>query len=493
MCQQPFNVLAFKHYSMKNIPVSVWIKFGIVFILYLLWCIWVGNYWLLLGLPIIVDVYLTKKVPWNFWKKTKEGDKPSKVVEWVDAVVFALVAVYFINLFLFQNYKIPTSSLEKSLLVGDHLFVSKVSFGPRIPNTPLAFPLVQNTFPILNCNSYVEWPNWDYRRLAGCGSVERNDIVVFNFPAGDTIAFLQQNPDYYNLCRDAGRYMVATNPSAYAAKQFPNAWERNQYLKEIGKKEIKGNAHIYGQIMYRPVDRRENYVKRCVALPGDSLEVRHNQLYINGTMVNEPAGVQHLYHVFTDGSNLSKEFFTNFGISEADRRDGGAGQHYLLPLTAEKVAQLNKVRTIVQVQMDEQQPDSTGFAVFPYSPDYAWSRDNFGPLWIPKKGATVELNVHNLVLYEAIITSYEGNKLAVKGEQIIINGQPATSYTFKMDYYFMMGDNRHKSADSRYWGFVPEDHVVGKPLLVWLSLDEDKSFPMNIRWNRFFKWVGDGE
>lgn len=478
---------------MKNIPVSAWVKFGIVFTLYLLWVIWVGNYWLLLGLPVIVDMYLTKKVPWTFWKKTKEGDKPSKIVEWVDAIVFALVAVYFINLFLFQNYKIPTSSLEKSLLVGDHLFVSKVSYGPRIPNTPLAFPLVQNTFPIFNCKSYVEWPAWDYRRLAGCGSVERGDIVVFNFPAGDTIAFAMQNPDYYNLCRDAGRYIVGSNPGAYDNLQFTTAWERNRFLREVGKKEIAKNPHIYGEIMYRPVDRRENYVKRCVALPGDTLTLRHNKMYINGHEVVEHAGVQHLFHVITDGNNLSPEFFKNYGISDDDRREGGGAPHYLLPFTDEKSASLAKVRSVVRVQMDEQQPDSMGFSVFPYSPDYPWSRDNFGPLWIPKKGATVALDIHNLVLYEAIITSYEGNRLDVKEGQIFINNQPATSYTFKMDYYFMMGDNRHKSADSRYWGFVPEDHVVGKPLLVWLSLDKDKSFPMSIRWNRFFKWVGDGE
>jgi len=474
---------------MKNIPLGRWIKFAIIALIYLLWVIWVGNYWLILGLPVIVDIYITKKVPWDFWKKTKDGSKPSAVIEWVDAIVFALVAVYFINVFLFQNYKIPTSSLEKSLLVGDHLFVSKVSYGPRIPNTPLAFPLVQNTFPITNSKSYVEWPSWGYKRLGGFGDVQRGDIVVFNFPAGDTIAFNYQNPDIYNLKREAGAYIISNNHALINNRKFGSIWERNQYIMEVGKREIYGNPGQYGEIMYRPVDRRENYVKRCVAVAGDTFEIRHNQVFINGVATNNPKGLQHIYHITTDANGLSPTFFENFAISNDDANEGGSAPYYRLPLTKDQEDQLKGVTNILSVKMDDVQGDSTGFSVFPYSPDYPWGRDNFGPLWIPKKGATVELNLKNLVIYDRIITAYEGNKLQVKDGQIYINGAVATTYTFQMNYYFMMGDNRHKSADSRYWGFVPEDHVVGKPIMVWLSLDKDKSFLSSIRWNRFFKWV----
>lgn len=475
--------------QMNNIPKKRWIKGAIAVIVYLLWVLWVGNFWLLLGLPIVFDIYITKKVPWDFWKRTKDGKRPGCIVEWADALLFALGAVYIINLFLFQNYKIPTSSLEKSLLVGDYLFVSKLSYGPRMPNTPLAFPLVQNTFPVTNSKSYIEWPQWDYKRIKGFGKVKHNDIVVFNFPAGDTIAFLRQNPDYYNLAREIGTYMAAQNPALLRGRTFENAYTRNQFLISLGKREIENNPQAYGEVMTRPVDRRENYVKRCVAMPGDTFEIRHNQIYINGQKVENPKGIQHIYHIITDGTLLSESFFEKFGISNDDKVEGGSAPHYYLPLTEEKAAQLKSVSTIKQVVMDEMQADSSGMAVFPYSADYPWSRDNFGPLVMPQKGATVSIDAKNIVLYDRIITSYEGNKLEVKGTSVYINGAPATSYTFKMDYYFMMGDNRHKSADSRYWGFVPEDHVVGKPLLVWLSLDKDKSFPANIRWSRLFKWV----
>lgn len=474
---------------MNNIPKSRLIKGSIALIIYLLWTIWVGNYWLLLGLPIVFDIYITKKVPWDFWKKTKDGKRPSVLVEWTDALLFALAAVYIINIFLFQNYKIPTSSLEKSLLVGDFLFVSKLSYGPRMPNTPISFPLVQNTFPITNSKSYLEWPKWDYKRIAGFGDVKHNDIVVFNFPAGDSIAFLQQNPDYYNLARQAGIGIAMNNPKLLIGKTFDNAYHRNHFFIELGKKEIASNTQHYGEVMTRPVDRRENYVKRCVALPGDTFEIRHNQIYLNGKAVENPKGIQHVYHIITDGTQLSPNLLEKLGVSLLDQQEGGSAPHYYLPLTAEKHEMLKGVTTIKQVVMDEAPADSTGQSVFPYSEDYPWSRDNFGPLWIPQQGATVAIDAKNIVIYERIITSYEGNTLEVKGNTVLINGQPATSYTFKMDYYFMLGDNRHKSADSRYWGFVPIDHVVGKPMLVWLSLDNDKSFPANIRWSRLFKWV----
>lgn len=475
--------------KLKDISTGRKLRFALVALAFILCVIWIGNYWLFLGLPIIFDIYISKKVPWDFWKRKKDGSKPAAWVEWVDAIVFALVAVYIINLFLFQNYKIPTSSLEKSMIVGDHLFVSKVSYGPRMPNTPIAFPLVQNTFPITNSKSYTDWPTWDYKRLKGFGKVERDQIVVFNFPTGDTVAFLVQNPDYFITIRQLGTYQKAQNPSLAEGRSFSSEYEERMFVNELGRRIVNNNPGDYGDVRYRPVDRRDNYVKRCVALPGDVFELRHNQIYINGEPVTNPENLQHNYHLITDGTLLNQRFFERLGISNDDRRDGGNGPHYLLPLTQKMYESIKDYDFIKVLEKDEENPNGSGMQVFPYSKHFNWSRDNYGPLLIPKKGETVDLSPENILLYERIITAYEGNTLDSKEGQIFINGQPTNSYTFKMDYYFMLGDNRHKSADSRYWGFVPEDHIVGRPLLVWLSLDKDKGFPANIRWNRFFKWV----
>jgi signal peptidase I len=439
--------------------------------------VWVGNYWWLLLLPLILDVYLTKFVPWTFWKKTKNKFLYS-VMSWVDAIVFALIAVYFINTYLFQNYKIPTSSLEKSLLVGDYLLVDKVTYGPRVPMTPLSFPLAQHTLPVLNCKSYIETPSWDYRRLAGLDTIKALDIVVFNFPAGDTVAMKMQMPDYYTLCEYYGR---------------ENVWK---------------NKEVFGEIDVRPVDRRENYVKRCVGLPGDSLQIIDGQIYINGLIQKNPANLQKNYLVMTDGRKISDEQFKRLGVSVDDRtlinswRNGDIilqnlqypmnenksyNPVYYLPLT---VQSLNMIRNFPNVLEVIEDPDLFSHQVYPKAYTH-WTRDDYGPIYIPRKGATVQVNMENYPLYERLIRTYEGNDLQVKDSTIYINGEVATEYTFKMNYYWMMGDNRHNSEDSRFWGYVPEDHIVGKPLFVWLSIDKDKSGFNAIRWNRFFKWVDD--
>lgn len=476
---------------MPKVSLIKWIKFSVVVLVYILWVFWVGNFWLLPGAIILFDIYITKKVPWDFWKRTKDGEKPKVWVEWVDALLFALVAVYFINLFLFQNYKIPTSSLEKSLLVGDHLFVSKVSYGPRIPNTPLSFPLLQNTIPILNTKSFFEWPHWDYKRLKGFGEVENNDIVVFNFPTGDTVPVKYVNPDIYITARRIGLAMSNNNPALLRGYENASQWKLNNHFKEIGKEQIYLNPEEYGEVVYRPVDRRDNYVKRCIAIAGDTFEVRHNQVYINGVKAENPDGLQHWYNVITDGTKLNKKFLDKMEISNEDARMMGMGPYYRLPLTAAKAEKMKGYSFVRQMVMDEEVADSLAAPqVWPYSTDFVWSRDNFGPLYIPKKGATVKLTIKDLPIYDRIITAYEGNTLKVKDGEIYINGEKSSEYTFKMDYYFMLGDNRHQSADSRYWGFVPEDHIVGRPILVWLSLNKDKSlFGGRIRFDRFFKWV----
>ncbi len=465
-----------------------WIRFGIVLALYLIFLVWVRSWLGLVVVPFIFDAYITKKIPWYFWKEAKNKTVRT-VMSWVDAIVFALVAVYFVNIYFFQNYQIPTSSLEKSLLVGDFLFVSKMSYGPRVPNTPLAMPLTQHTLPVFNTKSYLEWPQWDYKRVKGFGKVKEGDIVVFNFPAGDTVATAPnyQAIDFYSLCHSIGQ-SIYSNPvdlSSMTRKQQSQVF--NLYY-QAGRQEVMKNPQIYGKVVVRPVDRRENYVKRCVGLPGDTLQIKDCIIYLNGEAQKQPENVQFNYLITTTGRPIPHELLRELGISDDDSH-----QHnpectlYLMPLTQKAHdALLARKDLIADIRME---PEQGGF-LYPLNLYTGWDRNNYGPIWIPKRGETIRLTADNLPIYERPIRAYEGNTLEIKDDVIYINGQRTESYTFKMDYYWMMGDNRHNSADSRYWGFVPEDHVVGKPLVVWLSLDKDRNwFDGKIRWNRLFKWV----
>lgn len=467
-----------KQTSRFDKPVKQWIKAGVWSLIYVLFIIWVGNLWWLLGLPIVVDAFITHYIPWTWWKNSK-NKAVLGIMGWVDAIVFALVAVYFINTYIFQNYQIPTSSLEKSLLVGDFLFVSKASYGPRVPNTPLSFPLVQHTFPLLNCKSFLENPQWDYKRLKGFDELKRNDIVVFNFPTGDTVAVNRQNPDYYTSCYYEGYQLLAS--------QNPNQIPAADQCFSLGREIVRSKTDVYGDIVYRPVDRQENYVKRCVAIAGDWLQIKNNQVYVNNQKQEKIPGLQFNYYVQTDGTILSIETLQKIGISKDDISSRTDGQFpvYHFPLNEESYVKLQQLPGITNIMLEV--ADRPG-DVFPLGGGKNWTRDNYGPIWVPKKGQQLTLNHYNFPIYERIIRVYEHNKLEIKGGEYYINDKPAKTYTFKMDYFWMMGDNRHNSADSRYWGFVPEDHIVGRPVMVWLSLDKDKGlFSGWIRWNRFFK------
>jgi signal peptidase I len=409
-------------------------------------------------------------------------------MSWVDAIVFALVAVYFINLFLFQNYQIPTSSLEKTLLVGDFLFVSKASYGPRIPNTPLSLPLVQNTLPVVNTKSYIEKPQWKYRRLRGFDNIERDDIVVFNFPTGDTVPLKYNNPDYYTLSYNLGRELAFQK-----GFNLENNAARAEIYQSAGRDYIKHHSDEYGDLVWRPVDKRENYVKRCVGMPGDKLQIINNQVYTNGEAQKKIPHLQFYYIVQTDGTVITKDIQKELGISNDDfgliNASGSMSETpvYYLPLTQEMYDKLSAMPFVKQIVASQPLDFKHFDDVFPLGNDYGWTRDNYGPINIPKRGQTFELNLKNLPIYERAIRVYENNKLEVKNGKIFINDTETRHYTFQMDYYWMMGDNRHNSADSRYWGFVPEDHIVGRPVFVWLSLDKDKGwFSGKIRWKRFF-------
>lgn len=453
-------------------------KFGVALTLYLLWVLWVQNAWLLLGIPVIFDIYITKKVNWTFWKK-REG-KNSTLVEWIDALIFAVIAVTLINIFFFQNYKIPTGSMEKTLLVGDHLYVSKLKFGPKIPNTPLAFPFTQNTMPLTkNTKSYLEWIQWPYKRLAGFHTVKNDDIVVFNFPEGDTVVTEIPERSYYAIVLERVNGMKYNERGERKSDEFYYSMARQSVWNEFN-------------IVSRPVDRRDNYIKRCVAIPGDTLRIINGTITINGKPQKEIGNVQFKYKVVTDGSPLNPLKMQKMGIYRDEYWDIEPNV-YIVYLTKKNLQALRSTPGIVSItEMFDPKGEYHDY-IFPHDPRYAWNEDNFGPLVMPKKGVTVKIDTGNISLYQRIICPYEGNTFEIKGSTILINGKPATTYTFKMDYYFMIGDNRHNSADSRFWGFVPEDHIVGAPKMVWLSLDKEKSFPANIRWKRMFTWADDND
>lgn len=434
------------------IRAGIWGTLYVVFVFWVAWGDWASLGWLVL-LPLIVDAFTTKYINYSWWRKYKES-KPwlYTVLSWVDAIVFALVAVYFINLYIFQNYQIPSSSLEKTLRVGDFLYVSKMAYGARVPQTPLSMPLVQHTMPnwLGGGKSYLDKPHWEYKRLAGWTSPQKGDIVVFNFPAGDTVCTKMQNPDYYTL-----RY-------AY------------------GETFIRQRKDIFGDIVTRPVDRRENYVKRCVGTPGDSLKIVNNTIFTKMRVESlelseaesnewkvEPfrEGVQLNYYVQTDGHIFGAKYLDKLGISLADRIQIDATTWHF-PLTQAMKEELEKNNHVLAMIVE---PQERGGHVYPLGHN-EWTRDNYGPIYIPRKGDKILITEENYWLYKRIAEAYEFQPMRI-GEE----------YTFAMDYYWMMGDNRHNSADSRYWGFVPEDHIVGRPVFIWLSVDKDKH---SIRWNR---------
>ena len=470
-----------------------WIRMGLVMALYLLFLIWAKSWLGLIVVQFIFDVYITRIVPWTFWKKSTNPMLRS-IMGWVDAIVFSLIAVYFVNVYLFQNYQIPSSSLEKSMLVGDFLYVSKVSYGPRVLNTPLSMPLAQHTLPVLNIKSYIESPQWPYKRVKGLGKVKRNDIVVFNFPAGDTVALNLQQMDFYLLAMREGQRLYPNKVDMDSLSREQQDIILDLYYN-AGRKLILNNPKVYGKVITRPVDRRENYVKRCVGLPGDSLKIVNGQVYANNAAIENPEGLQFNYLVQTTGNPIPEEYFRELGINPDDRNmlpergDGEANPVYHLPLTRKMVETLSANKALIRKIVMEPEEEVVG-EIYPLKRYTKWDRNNYGPIWIPAKGATITLTKDNLPIYERCIRAYEGNTLEEKEGGIYINGQKTDSYTFRMDYYWMMGDNRHNSLDSRYWGFVPEDHVVGKPIIVWLSLDKDRGwFDGKIRWNRIFKWI----
>ncbi|HXP49658.1 MAG TPA: signal peptidase I [Bacteroidia bacterium] len=433
-------------------------------------------------------------------------EKPSILLEWTEAISFAIIAATIIRTFFFEAYTIPTPSMEKSMMVGDYLFVSKINYGARIPMTPISFPFVQSTLPLTkSTNSYLDWIEYPAIRLPGFSHVKRHDIVVFNWPEGDTTTANIDNPSYYALCREFGRDNVINN----------------QQL---------GTRGTPGKVIARPVDKEENYIKRCIGMPGDTLSIKESRVYINGKLDSLPDECEFKYMITGDGvpdvynvkpidptdntkgyqfnisykgqTVIDKALLNKLDITEPIEPINADGNYaygdadprtfrgFVLTLTRKNADVLKGIDGIKSVTLYTQ--DSTKYYdadVYPSSPNYKWYVDQFGPLWVPKEGSTIKLDARNITLYKRVITAYEHNTLDVRNGKVFVNDKEADSYTFKMNYYFMMGDNRHNSEDSRFWGFVPEDHVVGKASFIWMSLKSNVAFKDKFRWKRFFTFI----
>ncbi len=431
-------------------------RFAYISLIYILFVLWLECYWLLAGLPIIADIFLTGFINWEQLKISKRG-KNHPGLEWLKAILFALITVLLIRGLLLEAYTIPTPSMEKTLMVGDYIFLSKISYGPRMPMTPLSVPFVHNRLSFANnIRSFLTNPQLSYKRLAGLSEIEPNDVVIFNFPEGDTVVLQFPNQSYYVLIRKYGRKSI-----------------HDQY-----------------DIIYRPVDKRDHFVKRCVGLPGNRFEIRHGNVYVNGKRTEDPPLLQFSHYVKTRGRQIDPEILGELHIDNAHRYFDPEKSSYIMPLTMKTAGILRTLPEVQTVTKLENTNRKVSYrSVFPYSPYYKWTEDNYGPLEIPARGKTVRLTLENLPLYKRIIAVYEHNELSVNDGVIHINGIPSNRYTFKMNYFFMLGDNRHNSADSRFWGFVPEDHIEGKAVFVWLSLKTGAKLPNRFRWKKMFKII----
>lgn len=394
--------------------------------------------------------------------------KKSALREWLDAIVFAVIAATIIRTFFIEAYTIPTSSMEKSLLVGDYLFVDKISYGARFPMTPLSFPFAHHTLPLTKeTKSYLEWIKLPYYRFPGFIDIKNNDVVVFNYPDGDTVALYMQNRSYYSLVR------------------------------EFGHKEVWKNKRKFGKIVARPVDKRENYIKRCIGIPGDTLEIIDQEVYINNKPLPLIGDKEYKYVVQTDSTPLNPKMLDKMNITEEVVQVDY--DKYVVTLTEKSSQEISKLMNVRKVEKIIYPKGQWAYYTFPFDSNYRWNEDNYGPLYIPKAGATIPININNICLYERCIDIYENNDLEIKGDKIIINGKEVSNYTFKLDYYWMMGDNRHNSADSRFWGFVPIDHIVGRAVFVWLSVEQtqdgaqyrtkSKNFFERLRWKKMFRII----
>ncbi|MGY6561866.1 MAG: S26 family signal peptidase [Luteibaculaceae bacterium] len=402
-------------------------------------------------------------------EKFEKGKKPASR-DWAETIVFAVIAASIIRAFVLEAFTIPTPSMEKSLRVGDFLFVSKLSYGPRLPQTPLSFPFAHHTLPFTKATpSYLEWYSLPYLRLPGLGKVKRGDAIVFNFPTGDSVVVNMQETSLSALIRDYGDDVVRSN-----------------------KLRNRDGSPVFGEIIGRPFDKTDHYIKRCVAVAGDELEIIDGLVYINGKKEEFPETALFSYAVFTEAPLNNKMLKDRYDLNPNEIIQLGANM-YILTLTDDQYENLKQNSNVKSITKNTKAKgfyaeNSAKTPIFPHHESYDWTEDNYGPLLIPAKGSSVNISVANLPIYQRVIEVYEKNIVEVKEGVVFINGIQTETYTFKQDYYFAMGDNRHRSADSRFWGFVPHELMVGKAVFVWFSNDPNSG----IRWDRIFSRVKNG-
>jgi signal peptidase I len=478
---------------------------------------------LFFSLPVVGHIIA---IPFSMARSNRKPGKKTYYKEWSDAILFAIIAASVIRTYVFEPYKIPTGSMEKTLLVGDQLFVDKLTFGPRVPMTPFSFPIFHNMIPVLNLKSYSTLQTVPYTRLPGIRSVDRNDVVVFNFPAGDTAINDPRMPNglighnYYGILRNEawmlcirdGRDLdfFESNYNYYLKKARKNFDNGKVYSSLVDEADRKRGYTETGGILTRPVDKKENYIKRCVAVAGDEIEVKNKILYVNGekNWFSENAqynySLEGYYHPYTEKgghvewtSEQDKFFRENFDAIFYNIGADDSG-NVSIPMTVSKYEEVRKLYpNLKSVHLEKGyyyqsllNLGSSYYPIFPNDRQYDWTEDNFGPLQIPKAGDVVELNKKTIPIYRRIIHAYEGHDLSEKEDGIYIDGKKVDQYTIQQDYYWMMGDNRNGSADSRFWGFVPDDHIVGHAAFTWLSIDQEKGmFGGGMRWSRMFQKI----
>ncbi len=428
-----------------------WIKFGTWALPWLLLTIWIGNWWFLLALLIIADIHITRFVDWSL----KSYNFPSKLKSLIYSIAFVLLALLIsiaVKILLFEAYKIPTPSMEASLKAGDYIFVSKLSYGPKLPNTPLSWPFLPDYFPN-GRKTYAEKPLLPYKRIKGISHVRHGDVIVFSFPEGDTMVIQYPGKNYYSLERQYGR----------------------DYIRE------------HFDLIAPPVDRRENYIKRCMGLPGDTISIVDGKVFVNSLQAAFLPLQKFKFYVKTNSEKLPDTVLDSLKIIKKEVTYNPATNLHVIYMTIEQSEQLRELSMVRSIQrFIEPVLSFYNQEIYPHNPRYRWTNDLFGPVLVPKKGNSIKLNDYNYSLYARIIRVYEGNQLQRTEDGFVINGKPADTYTFKMDYYFVMGDNRHNSADSRHWGFVPEDHLLGKATLIWFSIEPGKTFINGLRKDRIF-------
>lgn len=468
-------------------------------------------------MPYLYFAYLGFSKDIKYFGTTDIKTESSFIKNWADPIIFAVVAASIIRGFFFEAFTIPTSSLEKSLMVGDFLFVNKVCYGAKVPQTPIAFPFAHHTLPFTETTkSYLEWIKIPYMRLPGYSKPKNGEIVVFNYPDGDTVALKMQNMSYYQLVREIASSMQqedgGRNTEAFYQTQ---AWNY-----------VNGPDKRFGDITARPVDKREHYVKRCVGIAGDKLEIKDGDVYINDKKQEMPEHAQHRYVVATKGNMFGENSQNKVGepclsnynlleqydiyVTEASKLGEVTDTtYYDLNMPADVA---NKIKALSGVYFIKKKIEPKGYRdarIFPHNKSYAWNNDNFGPMVLPSEGMTIKIDTGNICLYEKMLSTYDDgiHQITKSGAQVLYDGKPITSYTFKQGYYWMMGDNRHNSADSRSWGVVPFDHVVGRPVFVWFSMKDPTKNPISgksiigsltknshdgkFRWERFMCYVGE--